>query len=90
LRAVSVRRMGSAALDLAYVAAGRFDAYWHIRLSPWDMAAGALLVREAGGLVSRAEGSGEIFEEPFSILASNGRIHRQMLEALGRGHPSDQ
>jgi myo-inositol-1(or 4)-monophosphatase len=84
LRSRGVRRLGSAALDLAYIAAGRFDGYWELRLWPWDWAAGALLVREAGGLVTRAEGSGDIFEEPRSILATNGHIHQQMLEVLGR------
>lgn len=84
LRSMGVRRLGAAALDLAYVAVGRFDAYWELRISPWDMAAGALLVQEAGGLVSRAEGRGDIFTEPTSILASNGRIHGQMLEVLDR------
>jgi myo-inositol-1(or 4)-monophosphatase len=85
LRSLGVRRLGSAALDLAYVAAGRFDAYWELRLFPWDMAAGVLLVKEAGGEVSRAEGAGDIFAEPISLLASNGHIHAEMLEALGRG-----
>jgi len=79
--AQGVRRLGSAALDLAYVAAGIFDGYWEERLHPWDMAAGAILVQEAGGLVSDYGG------RPFSpygktIVASNGPIHEQTLKAL--------
>ena len=79
--AQGVRRLGSAALDLAYVAAGIFDGYWEERLHPWDTAAGAVLVREAGGLVSDYDG------QPFSpygktIVASNGLIHEDLLSAL--------
>ena len=82
--AQAVRRDGAAALDLAYVAAGRFDAFWEFDLAPWDMAAGTLLVREAGGRVTALGG------EPFrldgdSILASNGAVHdgvRSLLSAL--------
>ncbi len=82
LRSRGVRRLGAAAIDLAYVAAGRFDGFWEFRLSPWDMAAGILLVREAGGHVTRADGGAEIFRPPTSILATNGRIHEAMLEIL--------
>jgi myo-inositol-1(or 4)-monophosphatase len=86
-----VRRLGSAALDLAYVAAGRFDGYWEARLSPWDWAAGILLVREAGGTVSRIDGGQDLFREPSSILASNGLIHAELKEALAkRGAPALQ
>jgi myo-inositol-1(or 4)-monophosphatase len=81
---LGVRRLGSAALDLAYVAAGRFDGFWEFRLSPWDFAAGALLVREAGGIVTRADGGPDVFLKPTSILATNGRIHKAMLENLRR------
>ncbi len=84
LRSRGVRRLGSAAIDLAYVAAGRFDGYWELRLWPWDWAAGALLVREAGGNVTRAEGRGDVFREPTSILATNGLIHEEMLAVLDR------
>jgi len=75
--AQAVRRDGSAALDLAYTAMGRFDGFWEFDLAPWDMAAGMLLVREAGGAVTATDGS------PFaltgrSILASNGRIHEEL------------
>jgi myo-inositol-1(or 4)-monophosphatase len=87
LRTQGVRRLGSAALDLAYVAAGRFDGYWELLSYPWDVAAGTLLVVEAGGTVSqttdreppRFNGS-----EGVSVLATNGRIHSAMLAALAR------
>jgi myo-inositol-1(or 4)-monophosphatase len=85
LRSRGVRRLGSAALDLAYVASGRFDGYWELRLSPWDWAAGVLLVREAGGRVTRADGQPDIFRRPTSLLATNGRLHEAMLEVLTKG-----
>ena len=80
-RARAVRRLGSAALDMAYVAAGRFDGYWESKIQPWDVAAGALIVTEAGGQVTTTTG------EPFrsragSVVASNGRIHAQMLDVI--------
>ena len=76
-RARAVRRLGSAALDLCYVAAGRFDGFWEQRLQPWDMAAGALLVEEAGGRVTDMHGS-TFSSRTGSIIASNGRIHDEM------------
>jgi myo-inositol-1(or 4)-monophosphatase len=82
-RALAVRRLGAAALDLAYVAAGRFDAYWELRLAPWDVAAGIVLVLEAGGEVSRVDGTPDPLREPPSIIASNGHLHTQLLDALG-------
>jgi myo-inositol-1(or 4)-monophosphatase len=85
VRSLGVRRLGSAALDLAYVACGRFDGFWEFRLSAWDFAAGLLLVREAGGTVTRADGGADVFAEPTSILATNGRIHAGMLEGLRAG-----
>jgi myo-inositol-1(or 4)-monophosphatase len=80
-RARAVRRLGSAALDLCYVAAGRFDAFWEHKLQPWDVAAGALIVQEAGGRVTTIDGA------PFqsragSVLASNGHIHPAMLDTI--------
>ena len=63
LNVSGVRRMGAASLDLAYVAAGRFDAYWEANLSPWDMAAGIVLVREAGGTVSDIDGRDDMLAE---------------------------
>jgi len=82
-----VRRAGAAALDLAYVAAGRLDGFWECKLKPWDVAAGVLLVGEAGGVVTNYDA------EPYSIydhrvVASNGRIHREMIDVLARApHP---
>jgi myo-inositol-1(or 4)-monophosphatase len=76
-----VRRDGSAALDLCYVAVGRFDGFWELKLKPWDVAAGSLIVREAGGMVSDL--SGNRFDmHGEEVLASNSRIHRQMVEVL--------
>lgn len=80
-KAQAVRRGGSAALDLCYLAMGRFDGFWELKLSPWDTAAGSLLVEEAGGKVTDFLGG------PFNIylkeiLASNGKIHKQMIEVL--------
>ncbi|MHB8178835.1 MAG: inositol monophosphatase family protein [Vulcanimicrobiaceae bacterium] len=80
-RAQAVRRDGSAALDLAFVAAGRFDGFWEFDLSPWDVAAGTLLVREAGGTVSAIAGDAAQLDGR-SILASNGRIHAQLVDCL--------
>jgi myo-inositol-1(or 4)-monophosphatase len=86
-QARAVRRLGSAAIDLCYVAAGRLDGFWERDLKPWDVAAGALIVAEAGGQVTKMDGS------PFSvregeILASNGRIHAEMLEVIRRSEGS--
>jgi len=79
--AQAIRRDGSAALDLCYVAAGRFDGYWEMKLKPWDTAAGSLIVREAGGVVTRLDGGAYDLQHP-GILASNGKIHTRMLEVL--------
>ena len=77
----AVRRDGSAAIDMAYVACGRFDGFWEDGLNPWDVAAGVLLVKEAGGKVSYYDGSKlSIYSPP--ICASNGLIHREMLGVL--------
>lgn len=81
LQSRGVRRDGSAAIDLAYVACGRFDGFWEEGLNPWDVAAGKLLIEEAGGQITYYDGA------PFSIYtppicASNGRIHSQMLDVL--------
>ncbi|MBW1857445.1 MAG: inositol monophosphatase [Deltaproteobacteria bacterium] len=81
LQAQAIRRAGSAALDLAYVAAGRFDGFWELKLNPWDIAAGWLLVKEAGGIVTDMGGKNYFIESP-SILASNGRIHAEMMAIL--------
>lgn len=81
MHAQGVRRDGSAALDLAYVACGRFDGFWEEGLRPWDVAAGVLLIEEAGGRVSRYDGSPfGIYAPP--IMASNGIIHEAMMRVL--------
>ncbi len=84
LQAAGLRRMGAAALDLAYTAAGRLDGYWELHLSPWDVAAGALLVREAGGSVSNFTGEEDVDSVLHSrhIVASNGLLHDQIRERL--------
>ena len=81
MRAQSVRRDGAAALDLAYVAAGRFDAFYEEGLRPWDVAAGVLLVEEAGGRVTHYDGSPFRIYQP-TIAAGNGIVHEAMLEVL--------
>lgn len=85
LNSQGVRRLGSAALDLCYVAAGRFDGYWEMRLSPWDLAAGSLIAQEAGAKVSDLKGGRDYLEPPYSILAAAPNIHAQMLKELNGG-----
>jgi len=80
-RVVNVRRLGCASLDLAYVAAGRFDAFWERGLHSWDIAAGVVLIREAGGFVSGADGE-ENFLETGSICCGNEFMHRELLALL--------
>jgi myo-inositol-1(or 4)-monophosphatase len=87
-RAQAVRRDGAAALDLAFTAAGRFDAFWEYDLHAWDVAAGALLVGEAGGTVTTADG-GTFQLDGASILATNGRTHGEMVACLQEAAPSD-
>jgi len=77
-----VRRSGAASLDLAYVAAGRVDAFYELCLQPWDYAAGILLVSEAGGKVTGWRGEELSLSRPGSVLASNGHVHERMLELL--------
>lgn len=83
-----VRRLGSAALDLAWVAAGRLDAYWEFEIQPWDMAAGALLVTESGGSLTDVRGGTVDVTIASSVLASNSRIHQPMLEMLSEVIPA--
>ena len=80
-RAAGVRRAGSAALDLAYVGAGRLDGFWELGLAEWDMAAGALIIQEAGGLVSDLAG-GQDHMETGQVVAGNPRVHGAMLDLL--------
>ena len=80
-RARAVRRLGSAALDLCYVAAGRFEGFWEQHLRPWDVAAGALIVAEAGGRVTGMDGS-RFDPAAAHLVASNGRIHHAMLGVI--------
>ena len=79
-----LRRFGAATLDLAWIAAGRFDAYWERDLSPWDMAAGIVLVREAGGFVSDLDG-GENIMAKSQIAAGNDTMHQELASAPARG-----
>ncbi|EXL10402.1 inositol monophosphatase family protein [Aquamicrobium defluvii] len=81
--AAGVRRLGSAALDLAYVAAGRMDGYWETGLSAWDVAAGLLLVREAGGFASEPDGGQDMLESG-NVVAGNEAIHRALVNTLSK------
>lgn len=83
-RAQAIRRDGSAALNISYVACGRFDGFWEMKLKPWDVAAGAIIVREAGGRVTDFDGS-RFNHYTGRIVASNGKIHKAMLEVLKIG-----
>lgn len=82
LRTQGVRRLGSAALDLCYVAAGRFDGYWELTIKPWDIAAGALIAQQAGAIVTNTSGQADYLKPPVSILAANPSIYPQMLKLL--------
>jgi myo-inositol-1(or 4)-monophosphatase len=84
LKSQGMRRTGSAALDLCYVAAGRFDGFWEVKLNPWDMAAGAVIVREAGGHLTNFHGD-ELSIYGQELVASNGHIHQAMLQVLNDG-----
>jgi myo-inositol-1(or 4)-monophosphatase len=84
-KGLPVRRLGSAAIDLAYTAAGRFDAYWEASLEPWDIAAGQLILQEAGGSLTDYHGNNRDFQSKSSVLASNGLLHRQMKQVLQEG-----
>jgi len=81
IKVQAIRRAGAAALDLAYLAAGRFDGFWELKLKPWDTAAGCLMVEEAGGVISDIAGQKWHLQSP-SLLASNALIQEQMVETL--------
>ena len=76
-----VRRTGSAAIDLAWTAAGRFDAYWEHNIKPWDMAAGIVMIREAGGTATDLAGGQAMFDTG-SVLVANASIHKGLLQVL--------
>ncbi|MDT7920933.1 MAG: inositol monophosphatase family protein [Meiothermus sp.] len=80
-RGLMVRRPGAAALDLAYVAAGRLDGFWEVKLNPWDVAAGWLIIREAGGTVTGMEGEAYRLGNRY-LVASNGLIHQPLLDTI--------
>lgn len=86
MRTHGVRRTGSAALDLAWVASGRTDGFWEFGLKPWDIAAGSLIVEESGGRVSNMDGSA-LDLTAAGIIATNGRIHDEMIEEIARTRP---
>lgn len=79
---IGIRRLGAAALDLSYVSCGRAAGFWEFKLSPWDFAAGKLLVEEAGGRITENHGRRVLFTQKSFIVASNGKIHNQMLEVI--------
>jgi myo-inositol-1(or 4)-monophosphatase len=76
-----VRRLGAAALDLAWTAAGRLDGFWERNLHPWDLAAGIVILREAGGFVSDADGKEQMLDKG-SVAAGNEAIHRKLVKLL--------
>ena len=82
LMAQGIRRLGSAALDLCYVATGRVDGFWELRISQWDLAAGALIASESGAVVTAVDGRSDYFTPPCSILAANPFIYPRILEAI--------
>ncbi|UCF30794.1 MAG: inositol monophosphatase [bacterium] len=86
LQAQGIRRCGSAALDLCYVACGRVDGFWELGLNPWDIAAGTLIVREAGGMVTDFSGKPLVLDGS-EVLASNGVIHNEMTAVLAADRP---
>lgn len=88
LKISGIRRSGSAALDLAYVACGRFDGFWELRLSPWDVAAGSLLISEAGGTITDFEGKNNHVWNG-DVIATNTLIHEFMLRTVQRTFPSN-
>ena len=80
-KSAGVRRFGSAALDLAYVAAGRFDGFWETNLQPWAIAAGIILVREAGGMISEIGGSDNMLKTG-SVLATNPNLYKELGQTI--------
>lgn len=85
MTALAVRRPGAASIDLAYVACGRLDGFWELFLKPWDIAAGAIIIKEAGGTVTNFDGT-PVDIYGTQILASNGKIHEEMMKVLEKGN----
>lgn len=79
---LDIRRGGSAALDLSYIACGRLDAYFELKLKPWDFAAGSLILEEAGGKITSYQGTPLDFLQPQAILSSNGLVHEELLQLI--------
>lgn len=84
-----VRRLGSAALDLCYIACSRFDGYWELRLHTWDVAAGGLIVEEAGGVATNIEGGRDYLSAPQSVVTANPALHPQILNVLQNGRVAE-
>jgi len=82
-KTAGIRRMGAASLDLAYVAAGRYDGFWEMNLKPWDIAAGILLVQEAGGFVSDFKG-GNTMLESGNIVCGSAKVFKPLLQIVGK------
>lgn len=82
LKVRGIRRLGSAALDLCYIAAGRADGYWEIRLEAWDIAAGTLIAREAGAIVTNRFGNEDVLKQSISVTAANPFLHPKILEVI--------
>lgn len=82
LNSQGVRRLGSAALDLCYIGAGRLDGYWELSLKAWDLCAGALVAMEAGAKVTEVSGKVNFFKHPLSVLAANPVLHQKMMQEL--------
>ena len=82
VRSQGVRRLGAAALDLCYVGAGRFDGFWELRLSPWDIAAGGLIAEEAGAVVTNIQGGQDYLSPVPSVIAANAALHSQIFAVL--------
>jgi len=87
-KAQTVRRLGSAVLDQVYLAAGRIDGYWQIGVEPWDIAAGTLIIEEAGGVITNLKGESDYMRPPYDMVAANPHIHPILLAELRASHPA--
>ena len=83
---IGIRRLGAAALDLCYVSSGRAAGFWEFELSPWDFAAGGLLIEEAGGKITGRRGEEIPLTKKYFIVASNSKVHRQMLSVINQAY----